>query len=66
MTEKAEAWRVPANILRTMPYTAYTAVLGHGVIFAHAPSLHPSMAGSAVSEACSRVTIGAGEQPAVA
>ena len=40
MTEKAEAWRVPANILRTMPYTAYTATLGHGIIFAHAPSLH--------------------------
>ena len=40
MTEKAEAWRVPANILRTVPYTAYTATLGYGIIFAHAPALH--------------------------
>jgi hypothetical protein len=40
MTEKAEAWRVPSNILRTLPYTAYTATLAHGIVFGHAPSLH--------------------------
>ena len=29
--------------------------------FSHAPSLHPSMAGTVMSEACSRDTIGAGD-----
>jgi hypothetical protein len=40
MTEKAEASALGANILRTLPYTAYIATLSHGLIFDHAPSLH--------------------------
>ena len=38
-----------------------TASMGGRSIISHAPSLHPSMAGSVISMACSEVTIGAGD-----
>ncbi|GMI20515.1 hypothetical protein TrRE_jg7862 [Triparma retinervis] len=38
-----------------------TKSVGGRSMMSHAPSLHPSMAGSVVSQACSEVTIGAGD-----
>ena len=33
MTEKAESSQVLANVLRTTPYTAYTAALAVGLVY---------------------------------
>ena len=40
MTEAAESSALFANVIRTVPYTAYFATLSHGIIFAHEPSMH--------------------------
>ena len=40
MTEKAEASRVIANVIRTMPYTAYLSALSYGVVFGSDPAYH--------------------------
>ena len=40
MTEKAEASRVVANVIRTMPYTAYLSALSYGIVFGSDPAFH--------------------------